>query len=152
MGMEQFVSLFSICHSQELFVEFLDSRVVMGFPRKHFAVLLVQRLRTFCLDVDPVADIGELQRLTSAVDAAARTRHDFHKVELFSSADGFHQFSRVAQSMRNRGAYLQISATVLSAASITPPVVPKMAPAPDASPNGLSKSLSPRSGKSIPTS
>ena len=108
MGMEQFVSLFSICHSQELFVEFLDSRVVMGFPRKHFAVLLVQRLRTFCLDVDPVADIGELQRLTSAVDAAARTRHDFHKVELLSSADGFHQFSRVAQSMRNRGAYLQI--------------------------------------------
>ena len=36
----------------------------------------------------------------------------------------------------------KISTTVLSAASITPPVTPKMCPAPVASPNGLSNSLS----------
>ena len=54
-------------------------------------------------------------------------------------------------SMRSSGLPVAFSTTVRSAASMTPPVAPKMAPAPVASPSGLSNGLSGRSRKVRPT-
>lgn len=81
----------------------------MGFTDKHLAVLLVQGFCTFRLNVHPVAHIRQLQRLAAAVDAAAGTSHDFDKMEGFSAADGFHQFSGIAQTVGHSSTDFQIS-------------------------------------------
>lgn len=58
--------------------------------------------------------------------------------------------ARSKRSSTRRG--VTSSMTVRSAASITPPVAPKMTPEPDAVPNGSSKSRSGRSGRWMPYS
>jgi len=160
MRMQELVRTASSCHTEVLFVELLDRGIVMRFPDEVVSVLLIKTLGSFLSYIYPVSYIGKLQRLTASVDTSSGTCHDLYEMEFLTGFYGLHELSGVAEtvgygSSHVEVAYFQIGNLYAFKSSdilVPPPVAPKMAPAPEAFPNGLSKSESPRSGKSMPVS
>ena len=75
--MQQLMGTHAARHAEVFLVELLDGRIVVRFADKLFAVTLVERAGAFFLKIYPVAYIRNLQRLSAAVDTAARAGHDF---------------------------------------------------------------------------
>ena len=165
MGMEQVMRHFTERFFKKLLVEFLHLRVLVRFAHRLVHVFRINRFRTHFPDVP----CGR-NRLTASAKTSARTCHYFYKcIGRFSLLYLFKKFSRVFERMRNRyldlvpsrstsaslipsmpragikfisgsGLPVTTSYAVRNAASITPPVAPKITAAPVDSPSGLSNS------------
>lgn len=108
VGMEKLMSLASVGHAQEVLVQLFNGRVVVGFPDICISVFSVQSLGSLFLDIYPVSDVGELERLAASVYAASRTGHDLDEVEFFAGFYGIHQFPGVAEAVGHCGSYVEI--------------------------------------------
>ena len=164
--------LFAVWLAKVLLVEVENFLVLVRLTLDLVAVFLVDRDLTLADDLHVTVVIW----LSAAANTAAWASHDFDRLEVaLAGFDALEKLSRVAETVRDadielKGANLYFSGTdavetaklrvspvshsyaVRAAASITPPVVPKITDAPVDSPSIWSKSLSGRFAKSMQAS
>ena len=79
-GMKQLVRLMASRFTQVGFVQFLDSRVLMGFTQLAGSVDVIESLGADSADIGKVADAGVNLRLSAAVDTAAWASHNLDEM------------------------------------------------------------------------
>ena len=162
-SVQQVMCFLTSWFAEEGCVQLLDGRILVGFADRVVFVGVVEDFRTQAADIDGVAYIARLLRLAAAVDASARAAHDLDEVVgCFAGFDFLEQLLCVAEtggdgdlaslmpsmprtSVKSRffnSSPVRVSTAVRSAASITPPVAPKMTAAPVPRPSGASYSSS----------
>ena len=77
-----------------LFVELLDSRILMRLTNWFSRIVLIQSLCTDCTYICKVTNAAAYLRLTAAVDTTARASHDFDEVVVCFA--GFHLIKKLS--------------------------------------------------------
>ena len=174
LGVQKVVGLFAARFAEELVVDSLNGWALVRLTDGHAAILGVHGL-----DAPATGFLVGGQRLTAAADAPTGAGHDFEEVHFLAlGTDAFEDLACIGKSVHStqfdlaianehrpafdpagprrteysiRGSVFgsMIAATVRRAASIMPPVTPKIRPAPVASPSMGSKAESGRVGKSM---
>ena len=78
--MQYFMSLMASRFAKVLFVELLDSRILMRLTNWLSRIVVIQSLCTDCTYICKVTNAAAYLRLAAAVDTAARASHDLDEV------------------------------------------------------------------------
>ena len=102
MSVENFVSLVAVGFAEELLVDLLDSRILVGSAERLVSILLIESACTKSANISVVEDNCGLDGLTTAVDAAARAAHDLDEVILtLASLDIIKKLGNVLETGSN---------------------------------------------------